>query len=336
MQSVAGSRSRPPEPKWREFELVRNVIEAREVERTAHTVTQVGGYLYFLGGRENRRPKETRFCSILSLEDFTWQYLKVPRTLDGRPKFCLQGHTATLVNDQIWFIGGVLGLAELDYSDLVFSLDLVEEQFVCLKCLGHGEVDGFFLHTADFYQERNEIIVFGGYNPYGRVNFYPLHSLNTITLNWTEMVWRGQAPGERRNHASCLVRSELYIFGGLTAAAVVLNDLYVLNLASSTPTFSEVRTRYSPERRFGTLLFHFQGHLFLFGGKRRLYEGANIRQNDMNRFDLREQEWHECENWSTQTRPSARCNHKAAILESSVLIFGGTRKSICSLLELYF
>ena len=330
----------PPTPKWREFELGPN-RELKRLERTAHTVTQVGNQLFFLGGTENRRDTHTKYMFVLDLMSFQWTNLPIPQGLDGRAKFALSGHTATLVNDRILYLGGVIGLSvDADDSDLVFALDLVRKEFSLVETFGNPKRGKISFHTADFVEHRREIIVYGGLDVNRGDSLHPLFKLNTSSLEWIKAYWKGKAPPHRSSHASCLVNERLYIYGGFGGEdpTNVLNDMHTLDLSYEPPTFSEVKTVLVPEKRFATLFFQYKEYLFLFGGKTEYVvgRGPEIRQNDMLRFDLRAQEWHECLAWKAGPRPSRRCNHKAVHLGDRLLVFGGTNMSLLTVLELTF
>ena len=326
-----------PKPKWREIYLGPN-SKIPSLEHTAHTVTQVGRQLYILGGFVDRNPFHLKEFFILDISTMRWSSLHVPQGLDGHDQFSLYGHTATLIDDIILFIGGAigsLGAIERD-SELVFSLDLSLQEFRIVDTVGEDTRRGFSFHSADLLDEREEIVIFGGLNLENVENSHPLYSLHAKTRRLTRRYWKGKKPVDRSSHASCLVKERLYIFGGIDSNEAVLNDMYVLDLSRNVFESSEVKMISPPERRFASVLFYHKGFLFMFGGKNQYHEGPNIRQNDMHRFDLKDKMWYECLEWKATIRPSPRCNYKAVDLGNTLLLFGGTDTSLLDALELSF
>lgn len=324
-----------PKPKWREIDFG-PYSKIRPLEHTGHTITQVSNFLYFLGGVVSRRRVQLKEFYILDIHAHRWSSLMVPQGLDERPHFSLFGHTATLMDDRIIFIGGILGLEGRDYSDLIFSLDLASKEFSLVETFGSSKRGPIAFHSADMVSRKEDIIVYGGTQPNRDLDLHPLFALNARSMKWRKLFWKGQLPPSRSSHGTCLVEDSLYIFGGVRADFAVLNDTHVLCLANSVPTFSEVKISTPPEKRFATVLFYFRGQIFMYGGKKQYYEGPNIRLTDMHRFDLREQKWHECLEWRASELPLPRCNHKGVPLGNKILLFGGTNKSIRTALALSF
>ena len=323
-----------PEPQWRVLELDPPPIgPSAGNDRTAESITLVGKYIYILGGLEGGYVTETSSFCILDVDKREWSVIDIAPGLDGRPVFSIFAHTGTVVEDRIFIIGGVIGMNGVDRNNIVFALDVVLEEFSVAPSI---YAPNLAFHSAHQLPGRDdEIIVFAG--EFAEAEFYakPLFSLNTRTMKWDNMASTGPAPCGRGNHGSCLVGYNLFIFGGFDRD-VALKDMFVLDLKYRVPVWSEIILQSAPEHRFGTVMFHHQGHLFMFGGKKSYYGGMEIRQDDMHRFDLTEKRWHECTEWARAEKPSKRSNHKAVTLGDKVLVFGGTAVLLSSVLEISF
>ena len=324
-----------PEPTWEEWRDDRTLF-ARNV--TAQSVTLVGRRIYSFGGLSEGLPPRIEHVFIFDRVSQRWSTLLFPMLVDTANElytdFAVFGHTGTLVDDMILFIGGAFGINAEYNSDKVFCLDLALRRFTIVETYGSSKRGKIVFHTADLLESRNEIIVLGGHQEIGECAAHVLYSLNTKSMRWTKMSWKGQDPTPTANHATCVVGNCLYIFGGIGTAYNVVNALHILDLTRTIPTFSKVESGAAPEPRFGTALFRHQGNMFVFGGKRSFT--GETRQNDLHRFDLASQTWHECEAWMSTLRPSGRSNHKAVTLDERVLVFGGTGVSIGETLVISF
>lgn len=327
-------------PKWREIDYG-PYSKIRRVEHTSHTVTQVGGKLYFLGGVIGREYLPIDDLFILDLEKSEWSSVEIPQGLTVSGRFSLRGHTATLIEDKILFIGGVLRFVRNlvlmeETSDVVLCFDAVLDEFSVVETFGDDKNRRICFHSADLLQATNEIIIYGEFEESNGANVHLLCSLNALSMTWRKVSWKGKAPPVRSSHATCLVGDQLYIFSGLAPDYSVKNDMHVLSFASTVPVFSEISVISAPRKRYATALFHYKGHLYMFGGKKQCEEGENIRLDDMHRFDLREQVWHECFEWRAGERPSPRCYYRGVHLGNRLLLFGGTQTSLLNALEISF
>ena len=323
------------EPTWN---VRRDDRPAFAVNRTAQSVTLVGSRIYSFGGLCNGFPFLIEHVHIFDINLQRWYSWSFPMLVDKAnglyEGFAVFGHTGTLVDDRILFIGGVFGMDPDHNSDKVFCLDLALKTFTTVETFGSSKRGRIAFHTADFFEKRNEIIVLGGYQEINQCTTQILYSLNTKSMRWRNVSWKGQAPAPAANHATCVVGSCLYVFGGIHTTYAALNVLHILDLTHRVPTFSKVKSNTPPEPRFGTALFRHQGHMFVFAGKRS-FNGEG-RHNDLHRFDLKRQTWHECRTWMSTARPRERSNHKAVTLDDKVLVFGGTGVNIGEILEISF
>mgnify|MGYP000017288589 CR=1 FL=1 len=142
----------------------------------------------------------------------------------GQPPQGRNGHTATLVKNCLYIIGGWLGQGPFAADDM-HILDL--KQFKWLNYEFTGEPPGpCNMHTSDSYQDI--IYVFRGGDDRDYLN--DLHELDTTTLHWRNVQEAGgMRPPPRANHSSSIIKHNLYIFGGWDGSKR-LNDLFVFSL----------------------------------------------------------------------------------------------------------
>ena len=320
--------------KWREFDLP----GPADIEdpRAGQSVTLIGNKVYILGGQRNGRTIQVTSIFVLDVEAREWTKCEVPQGIDGRIQFSLYAHTATLVDDKILFIGGIIGMSGIDRNRLVFSLDVALGEFSIVETFGNPKRGPISFHSANLEQSSNEIIVLCGQDRRGSFVPHPLFVLNIKSMVWTKMTWKGQAPSSRGGHATCLVGTKLYIFGGFAPDNAILNDTLVLDLSFRIPVFTHLKTSFAPERRFGTILFQYERHLFMFAGKRGYFGGMSTRLNDMHRFDLETLSWHECPRWKRTSRPFPRSSHKFVYLGDQVLVLGGSHVNLTRVVEISF
>lgn len=323
-----------PEPKWTSSD-VRSPRWLRNRWRTAHSAALVGHKIFVLGGLGKQDMEATENAYILDFTAKKWSMMPIPQGLDGREVFSLFAHTGTLADDTIYYVGGFIGLEGMQCSSHVFCLDLVQEDFRLVQTF--GDLRGPLAdHAAVYLQDRGEIVVLGGKSAASVFAEHPLFALNTETKTWRKLSWKGKTSGRRANQAVCLVGTNLFVFGGNSPNYKVLNDMFVIDFVPVVPQVTEIHLTSGPEGRFGSVLFHHKGHLFLFGGKNAFGAGIDIRLNDMFRFDLAQQSWQRCDEWTGTYCPSPRSNHKAVDLGGEVLVFGGTNVQLNNFMQITF
>ena len=320
-----------PHPQWSILDAL-TPTWLHGVERKGPSATLVGHKIFVMGGIEHVRVVETRYIFILDVLLRKWSHAFVPRQLDGRQHFSLFAHTGTLIDDRIFFIGGFVGTDDLACSEKVFSFDIVRRRFSVIETFGNPKRGAVAAHSADLLQETGEIIVFGGKSTSELLVGHPLFSLDTKSMRWNKRSWKGHAPSGRVSHASCLVDKRLYIFGGfIPLGDAVLNDLHVLDLHWSPPVFAQIQNLHAPQERFGTVLFHHRGQLYVMGGDTALDHDDESRTGDLHRFDIASRQWYRCDEFQP---PPRRSHHKAVYLGDRVLVFGGTPVQLYGVLEI--
>ena len=198
--------------------------------------------------------KNHNTIEVFDIESNSWSTLQVK---DYQPNG-RNGHTATLIDDKIYIIGGWLGSGPFAADDL-HVFDITNTKWKKLK--PSGESPGpCNMHTADAVDRQ--IYVFRGGN--GKDYLNDLHMLDVDSLCWTKIQASGTYPPQRANHSSSIINTNLYIFGGWDGTKR-LNDLFTLN--TQTLTWTEIIVEGSiPSPRAGMSLTNLNDKLLLFGG----------------------------------------------------------------------
>ena len=174
-----------------------------------------------------------------------------------------------------------------------------------------------------------------------------LHAYHASTMEWKELNGEYKefdSPSPRCKAASCLIperhgQAKMLIFGGCNGAEVALNDLYTLDLASSTwstPTASGT----VPSARYGhsaTLLPAVRKVIVLGGTCGLSREGATDPEFPPHRttaylcpmtvhvLDIDAMAWSTamCNNAGTGAEPPPRAYHSTALLGKNLFVTGG-------------
>lgn len=145
-----------------------------------HTATLYKNKLYVFGGYDGK--KNHSQLRTFDIKQNGWIKTKKP---SGNAPQGRNGHTATLVDEKVYIIGGWLGQGPLAANDM-HILDLEKNKW--LEFTYKGSHPGpCNMHTADAY--GTDIYVFRGGD--GRDYLNDLHRLDTLTLTWTKLDTHG-------------------------------------------------------------------------------------------------------------------------------------------------
>eukprot|EP01065_Artemidia_motanka_P017876 TRINITY_DN21277_c0_g1_i1.p1 TRINITY_DN21277_c0_g1~~TRINITY_DN21277_c0_g1_i1.p1 ORF type:complete len:375 (+),score=71.67 TRINITY_DN21277_c0_g1_i1:96-1220(+) len=187
-------------------------------------------------------------------------------------------------------------------------------------------------HTAVVFD--GQFFIFGGRNRSGRMA--DMHSLSVGSCGETccgppaEWRWRPVAtsdgPCARAAHTSCVVRQNMYVFGGDGEGGKPLNDLWLCDLSQAAQLqprkiWARVDARGSPpSARLGHAAAVAGGCMYVFGG----YNGSALC--DLHRLDLdsRQPQWAEIE----LTHPPRPCTFPGLVAAPapdgwSLFLWGG-------------
>ncbi|KAL6200966.1 hypothetical protein ACLB2K_024681 [Fragaria x ananassa] len=169
------------------------------------------------------------------------------------------GHTACLVGDRVFVIGGRADPEKI-LSD-VWVLDIQKNEWTLVECSG----DVFpprHRHAAAVVGSK--LYVFGGLNNDAVTS--SLHVLDTDNMQWTEIHVSEEGPCGRHSHSMVASGSQLYIFGGYDGEQA-LGDLYRFDTQTSKCRWKKVKSSgRSPHARFSHSMFVYKNHLGVIGG----------------------------------------------------------------------
>lgn len=135
----------------------------------------------------------------------------------------------------------------------------------------------------------------------------------------------GDYPLPRAEHAACVVKDWMYIFGGITSDYSYMNDLYAFDTDNLQwlPIYSTGGVDSTPRRRAGhTILSYNNQFIFLFGG-RASTNGRTVPLNDLWKFDVASREWERADSLSL-SKPDGRHYMGSAVLKDHIYIFSGS------------
>lgn len=279
-----------------------------------HTANFYRGELILFGGFDG-----TANNYNLHVMDIATGQWKVVKDVEGTAPAGRNGHTATLVGDQVFFIGGWLGAGPHGASD-VYVLDLKWSNWHWSKLRVEGDGPGACnMHTADLIElspTQRFIALFKGGDGRDYHNF--LYLLDLVKMRWEKPSTVGTPPPVRANHSSAVFDKKLFIFGGWNGTNR-LHDLYVLDMVTMTWTCPNTNG-IPPSPRAGSSLTSFYGGLILFGGS----GPYRTCFNDLHLFDPHSSTWYCAEQEACVSESSSSTLHSENPTQKPVLSFLGS------------
>lgn len=169
-------------------------------------------------------------------------------------------------------------------------------------------------HTATLVGKN--LIIFGGVGGGRPLNdLFVMHTAggDLRETSWTEPPANGLTPNARVGHATALVGSKMFIFGGHDGQTC-MNDVHIL----VTMNWSRVDCRGArPSPRVSCSMTTVDKKLFLVGGA-----AHNKPLNDVRMLDLQSNTWTVCT--VSGTPPPALVGHSATLVGRELFIFGGS------------
>lgn len=167
-------------------------------------------------------------------------------------------HTGCVVGDRVYFIGGQ------DSRDRrLGEIHCYDPRHNKWEALEVPQVPNFARHQAVAVDDR--IFCFGGYD---LERFYELAMFVPATGSWTYPEVTGDRPPPRSNHASAVIGTRFYIFGGSVGDNVnryeTVNDFYCCDVA--TFRWTKLEAKNAPSNRVGHKMIAVCGKIYLFGG----------------------------------------------------------------------
>jgi len=207
---------------WEEMPL-RDVSKV-PLPRQRHSATVIGRRMYVIGGSYGGRSLND--IQVLDLATGDWFRMN---PLHGTMPY-ISCHRCVEWEGKLLVVGGFIRDDE-DPEMTVIQLDVVNQVVETVATIGTAPcVRGG--HTAVVV--GNRLIVFGGeQSQQGDGPLNDLHILNLPSKEWTEPIVSGEVPASRVGHASCVLDSTLFIFGGTTTTkdgkVNYLSDLHSLD-----------------------------------------------------------------------------------------------------------
>ena len=266
--------------------------------RSFQTSCIYNDYLYIFGGKDIT---EGKLSDILRLdltekENLSWEEVTPENGMLLEP---LVYHTGTLVGDKYYIIGG--SNAYLRQNPFIYIYNLKDNILEKIKLekndKNNDEVISYLtMHTANYYEQRNEIILFGGYSDGKMLNKIFRYNIRTNEIKTQKAQNEENIPQARIGHASFIFQNYLYIFGGSIQDGNLLNDLWKLDLSNFSWEIVLQNNQFNekdllvPSPRSGHSLLHINDedkYVYIFGGK----VGHFLEGNDLWQYDISSNEF---------------------------------------------
>ena len=255
--------------------------------RSFHTSCIYDNYLYIFCGKDITEGKlnDIMRINIKEEKESKWENV-IPE--NGKTLEPLAYHTGTLIGDEYYIIGG--SNASLRQSPYVYIYNLNTNNLKKIKLEKSDDVISYLtMHTADYYPEKNEIILFGGYSDGNMLNKLYRYNIKTQEVKLHKEQDETNIPVPRIGHVSFINNNFLYIFGGSVKDGNLLNDLWKFDLNNLNWEKLLSNNKYNendlvvPSPRSGHALYKFDDNIvYIFGGK----IGNFQESNDLWRYDI--------------------------------------------------
>ena len=267
--------------------------------RSFHTSCIYDNFLYIFGGKDITEGKLSDIMRLNLNEEESpkWEQV-IPN--EGKTLEPLAYHTGTLIGDEYYIIGG--SNVFLRQSPFIYIYNLKENNLEKIKLEKNDKNEDLIcyltMHTANYYEQRNEIILFGGYSDGNILNKIFRFNLDSHEIKAQKVQNEENIPEARIGHAAFIFQDFLYIFGGSIQDGNLLNDLWKFDLNNYSWENILENNKFNesdlsvPSPRSGHALFHLSNEdntVYIFGGKiGNFQEGNDLWQYDIssNKFKL--------------------------------------------------
>ena len=201
--------------------------------------------------------------------------LKIIQTTGDRPSARI-GHTFTKINDnEIVLIGGVENVSRTRYKIIpkylndIYILHINESSYRWerIDAQNFEEPCPRESHSTIFFENQNQLIVYGGMNGIKRIN--DVWILNLHSLKWTKVNTSGAIA--RSMHTATLIDDKMYVFGGFTHDRYnskewkCTNNIQYLDLQSLK--WRNISVTIRPLSRAGHVAIEYHGRLYIWSGR---------------------------------------------------------------------
>ncbi|CAD8206642.1 unnamed protein product [Paramecium octaurelia] len=269
-----------------------------------HTSVHYKNQIIIFGGYDSKKNHN----DIHIYRDGQWTKCKA----NGKIPESRNGHSATVVENKMFVIGGWLGSGTYASGE-VYVLDLDTLTWTLVNSI--GEIPGpCNMHSADLIGQL--IYIFRGGD--GKDYLNDLHSFNAKTNIWKFIQTpEKDKPPPRANHSSTVWENKLFIFGGWDGKKR-LNDLYCYDTSSNK--WSELNAAYSPSARAGMCMTTMDNNIYLFGGS----GPQTTCFGDLQCYDPMKNLWTIVELQDEEHFDKARAGHSMTAMGNLIYIFGGS------------
>ena len=277
--------SKPILKKWSEIRAL-----SPPKRRSFHTSCVYNNYLYIFGGKDITEGKLSDIQRItLNVESNVNPKWEIITPSNG---VCLEQiayHTGTLIEDKYYIIGG--NNKFIRQSSFIYIYDLKKNEIEKIEIEKNEDICYLSMHSADYYEPKKEIILFGGYSEGEMLNRVYKFNIDTKEITTIESDSDpANTPLPRTGHASFIYNNFLYIFGGSVKDGSLLNDLWKLDLESIIWEKINIENNGEnnselllPSPRSGhSLVMTNNSEVYIFGGK----IGNFQEGNDLWKFDV--------------------------------------------------
>ena len=285
--------------------------------RSFHQAVALDGAMYVFGGASLSgklsdtcrliTPEYQESDMVLDSPRMDWVEIR-PNPPGIEPRM---SHVCFAHNDELHAFGGTNSAGD-QCSDMI-AINLVTGAWRRIEMSGSIP---FGVCGAKIVSYQHSIVLFGGYS-HGRDGDY---NSSLFQYDISRSVWgviRFEGVGlARADHSMCLVRDNLYIFGGVHRKEV-LGDVCKLSLESRTVT--RITNSTGPCARFGHTAVSYQDSLMVvFGG----WDGAHLL-NDIWLYNTETSQWTCHSSQPGQAWPLPVYRHTACIVGDYMYVFGG-------------
>ncbi|KAJ6255183.1 kelch repeat domain [Anaeramoeba flamelloides] len=206
--------------KWK-WSIVKNNKKNLPCARFGHSMSIIDDIIYLFGGTNGKMRFDDLHLYLIS--DNVWK--NNPETY-GDPPTKRSGHSASVIENQIWIFGGRSEKGNFLNDLYCFDTDTYTWYNI--------EMDGLrprprAWHTGNFIDDQ--LIIFGGGSFSKTFNDVWVYSLTGE--NWYEADVKGKQPEPRYAHSSVLLKNCLWLIGGVAAFEKVV-ELTILDMDSAS------------------------------------------------------------------------------------------------------
>jgi len=244
--------------------------------------------LYIFGGVDLKegRISEMSSISLKFIDNIQWinseVYGDIPEPLSDQ--------AGTLVEDSYYMFGGQNTHEEVTNNLYVFNLNNSTWK---MNTFCHNSIIPLSSHTCCYYQEANNLVIFGGYSKglySNKIFFYDVEQ--SIWTKYKDEV-NHDIPEGRIKHTANVINNYMYIYGGQTIDGIFLSDMWKFNLTEmkwEQISFNNSSPDDIPTGKSGhtSIYNNTDNSLYIFGGK----IGHAQERNDMWKFDLQTEKFH--------------------------------------------